>query len=167
MSAPGHFDFYAVVLFLHIAAAVIAFGGTFAYPLIDAVIRRVDLRALPVWHDAQNVLGMRLITPGAILVLLTGIYMAVDDRWESFGGAWFSAAGVIVIVLLGIGHGFFAPNARKMAAQARADLADGAAESGRMSAAYEALARRTRPVGILASLLVLTALFLMVVKPGA
>jgi hypothetical protein len=166
MSAPGHLDFYAVVLFLHVAAAVIAFGGTFAYPLIDAVIRRVDLRALPVWHDVQNVLGMRLITPGAILVLLTGIYMAVD-RWDEAGGAWFSAAGVIVIVLLGIGHGFFAPNARKMAAQARADLAAGAAESGRMSAAYEALARRTMPVGILSSLLVLTALFLMVVKPGA
>jgi hypothetical protein len=166
MSAPGHFDFYAVVLFLHIAAAVIAFGGTFAYPIIDAVLRRVDVRALPAWHDAQNAVGMKIITPGAILVLLTGIYMAVD-RWDEAGGAWFSAAGVIVVALLGLGHGFFAPQARKLAAQAREDLKAGAAESGRMSAAYEALAKRTMPVGILSSLLVLTALFLMVVKPGA
>lgn len=166
MSAPDHFDFYTLVLFLHIASAVIAFGATFAFPIVDMTIRRVDLRALPVWHEAENAIGSKLITPGATLVLLTGVYMAVD-RWDDFGGAWFSAAGVIVIVLLGIGHGFFAPQSRRMAAQAREDLAGGAAERGQMSAAYEAMAARVRPVGMLSALLVLVALLLMVWKPGA
>ena len=41
------------------------------------------------------------------------------------------------------------------------------AERGQMSAAYEAMARRTAAVGIFASLLVLLALLLMVWKPGA
>src|ERR1051325_3506412 len=108
MSAPDHFDFYTLVLFLHIASAVIAFGVTFAYPIIDIVIRRSDLRTLPVFHQVQGALATKLITPGAIVVLLTGIYMAVD-RWDDFGGFWFTAAGVIVIVLLGLGHGFFRP----------------------------------------------------------
>lgn len=166
MSAPDHFDFYTFVLFLHIASAVIAFGATFAFPIIDVTIRRVDLRALPVWNEAQNQIGMKLITPGAILVLISGIYMA-SDRWDKFGGFWFSAAGVIVIVLLGLGHGFFAPTARKMRAQAETDLAAGAAERGSMSPAYEALAARTRTVGIFSTLLVLLALLLMVWKPGA
>ena len=166
MTLPGHLDFYTVVLFLHIAAAVIAFGATFAFPIIDVAIRRADLSALPVWNDAQNAIGMKLITPGAIVVLISGIYMA-SDRWSEAGGLWFSIAGMIVIVLLGLGHGFFAPTARKMAAQARTDLAAGAAERGSMSTAYEALAARTRTVGILSSLLVLTALLLMVWKPGA
>lgn len=166
MSVPDHLDFYAIVLFLHIAAAVVAFGSTFAFPVIDAVIRRSEPSALPVWNEAQNAIGMRLITPGAIVVLLSGIYMAVD-RWDEAGGFWFSAAGVIVVALLGLGHGFFAPNSRKMAAQARADLAAGAAQTGRMSAEYEAMAKRGAMVGIFASLLVLTALFLMVWKPGA
>src|SRR3954447_3518822 len=166
MSAPDHFDFYALVLFLHIASAVIAFGATFAYPIVDLTIRRVDLRALPVWNEAQNQIGMKLITPGAILLLITGIYMAVD-RWDEFGGFWFSAAGVIVIVLLGLGHGFFAPTARKMRDQARADIAAGAAERGTMSAEYEALAGCVRAVGIFSTLLVLIALLLMVWKPGA
>jgi predicted integral membrane protein DUF2269 len=166
MNAPDSFDFYTVVLFLHIAAAVIAFGATFAYPIIDMVIRRSDLRALPAFHEVQQAIGMRLITPGAILILLTGIYMAID-RWDSFGGAWFSAAGVIVVVLLGLGHGFFAPNGRRMHAQATADLAAGAAERGSMSPEYEALAARTRVVGIFGSSLVLLALLLMVWKPGA
>jgi hypothetical protein len=166
MSAPDHLDFYAVILFLHITAAVVAFGATFAFPIVDAVVRRGDPRALPIWHEAQNAIGLRLITPGAVVVLLSGIYMALD-RWDDFGGVWYSAAGVIVIVLLGLGHGFFLPHARKMAEQARTDLAAGAADSGRMSAEYDALAKREAMVGIFSSLLVLTALFLMVVKPGA
>lgn len=166
MNAPDHFDFYTVVLFIHIAAAVIAFGATFAFPIIDVTIRRVDLRALPVWNEAQNQIGYKLITPGATLVLITGIYMAID-RWSDFGGFWFSAAGAIVIVLLGLGHGFFAPTARKLRDRAKEDLAAGAAERGEMSAEYEALAGRVRVVGIFSSLLVLVALLLMVWKPGA
>lgn len=166
MSAPDHLDFYTVVLFLHITSAVIAFGATFAFPIIDMTIRRVDLRALPVWNEAQNQIGYKLITPGATLVLITGIYMAID-RWSDFGGFWFSAAGVIVIVLLGLGHGFFAPTARRMRDQATADLAAGAAERGQMSPEYEAMARRVALVGALTSLLVLVALLLMVWKPGA
>jgi hypothetical protein len=166
MNAPGDFDFYSFLLFLHIASAVIAFGATFAFPIIDMAIRRSDLTALPVWNEAQNQIGFKLITPGAIVVLLSGIYMAID-RWGDFNGVWYSAAGVIVLVLLGLGHGFFAPMARKMKAQAETDLAAGAAQSGQMSAAYETMARRVALVGMVSSLLVLVALLLMVWKPGA
>lgn len=167
MNAPGHFDFYTFALFVHIAAAVVAFGATFAYPLIEATLQRVDLRSLPAWHEAQNQVGHKLITPGAILLLLSGIYLVTTDRWNGVGGFWFGAAAAIVVVLLGLGHGFFAPNARKRRDQAKADLEAGAAERGQMSAAYEQLTRRVMPVGILSSLLVLTALLLMVWKPGA
>jgi Predicted integral membrane protein (DUF2269) len=166
MNPPGDLDFYSFVLFLHIASAVIAFGVTFAYPVIQMAIMRGDVRALPAWHTAEEAVGRKLITPGAILVLLSGIYMALD-RWDDFGGAWFSAAGVIVVVLLGLGHGFFVPQSRRLKAQAEADLAAGAAETGRMSAAYDAIGRRVAAVGILSSLLVLLALLLMVWKPGA
>jgi len=167
MNAPGHFDFYTLVLFLHIASAVIAFGATFAYPLIEMTLQRVDLRALPAWHEAQNQVGHKLITPGAIAILITGIYLVSTDRWDGVGGFWFGAAGAIVVVLLGLGHGFFAPNARKRRDQARADLDAGAAESSRMSDAYVALSRKVMPVGMLSSGLVLVALLLMVWKPGA
>jgi hypothetical protein len=166
MTLPGHLDFYTLIVFVHIAAAIIAFGATFAYPMIDAVIHRVDLRALPVWSEARVQIGLKLITPGAIVLLVSGIYIAAD-RWKDAGSAWFTAAGVIVVVLLGLGHGVLAPTARKMRDQATADLAGGAAERGTMSPEYEALARRETLFGISASLLVLVALLLMVWKPGA
>jgi uncharacterized membrane protein len=166
MNAPDTLDFYAIVLFLHILSAIVAFGATFAYPLIDAVVRRVDVRAVPTWNEARYQIGMRIITPGAIVLLGTGIYMVLD-RWKDAGSGWFTAAGIIVVVLLGLGHGVLAPNARRMRDQALRDLDGGAGESGRLSADYEALARKEQLVGITASLLVVAALFLMVVKPGA
>lgn len=166
MSAPDHFDFYTLVLFLHITAAVIAFGAVFVYPVVDAAVRRSDLRALPVWHEAQNQIGFKLLTPGATVVLVTGIYMAID-RWNDAGGFWFSAAGVIVLAILGLSHGFFTPAARRMRELATTDLASGAVERGAMGAEYQALAARVRLVGIATSLLVLVALLLMVWKPGA
>ena len=162
---PGELDFYAIILFLHIGSAIVAFGVTFAFPVIFTAIQRGDVSALPAWHEAEIQIGRKLITPGAILVLLTGIYLAID-RWSD-SGPWFSVAGVIVIVLLGLGHGFFVPQSRKMKAQAEADLAAGAADRGTMSAEYEAIGKRVAMVGTFSSLLVLVALLLMVWKPGA
>lgn len=166
MSPPDHLDLYAIVLFLHIAAAVIGFGAMFAFPVIDAAVRRADVRALPAWHETQIRIGRTLITPGAIVVLATGVYLAID-RWDDAGGAWFSAAGTIVVVVLGLVHGYLVPQARRLRDQASADLAAGATDSSRMSDAYRRLAARTAPVGMLSGLLVLLALLLMVWKPGA
>ena len=168
MTLPGHFDFYTAVLFFHILSASVAFGATFAYPLIDAVVRRMDVRALPTWDEVRYQLTMRLITPAALLLLATGIYMAVD-RWKDAGSAWYTIAGVLLIGLIGLGHGVFAPTARKLRDLARRDLevSAGASGPGRLSAEYEALARRETVYGIVSWLLVLVALFLMVVKPGA
>jgi uncharacterized membrane protein len=163
---PGHLDFYTLVLFLHIASAVVAFGSMFAFPVIDVAVRRSDVSALPAWHEAQVQIGRKLITPGAIVVLLSGIYIALD-RWDDAGGAWFSAAGVIIVVLLGLLHGYLVPQARRLRDQARADLAAGTASGGRMSEAYEKLASPAALVGMLSGLLVLVALLLMVWKPGA
>ena len=82
MSAPDHFDFYTLVLFLHIASAVIAFGATFAFPIVDVTIRRTrPARAAGLARGAEPD-RHKLITPGAILILITGIYMAID-RWDT------------------------------------------------------------------------------------
>jgi hypothetical protein len=163
---PGHLDFYAVVLFLHVTSAVIAFGAWFAFPIVDLTIRRVDLRSLPTWNEAQNQIAFKLMTPFATLLLITGIYMVSTDRWDGAGEAWFKASALIIVVLLGLSHGLLAPTARKLRDRAREDLAAGAAERGRMSDEYARLATRQRVVSALSMLLVLTALLLMVWKPG-
>jgi len=163
MTAPGHVDFYAIVLFLHIVAAIVAFGVTFAYPVIDRVVRTRDMRSLPTYHEAQIQVSRKIVTPAAILVMIAGIYMATD-RWSDLSSGWWSGAFAIVIVLLGIEHAVLIPNARRLRDRAALDV-QGA--GGALSAEYDALARqRSIFVGV-ASLLVVVAVFLMVVKPGA
>lgn len=167
MNAPGHVDFYAIVLFIHIVAALAAFGVTFAYPLIDTVVRRLDGRSLPTYHELQIQLGRRLITPSAVVVLIAGLYLALD-RWKDFSGGWWSGALVILVVLVGIEHALMIPNARQLRDRAALDVQGGTGGGTvALSTEYEQLARRRRLLGGIMQLLVVVAVFLMVVKPGA
>lgn len=164
MSAPGHLDFYTVVLFFHILAAIAAFGVTFAYPAIDQVVRTRDPRALPLLHEMQIQIGRRVVTPAAIVVLIAGIYMATD-RWGDLSSGWWSGAFAILVVILGIEHAIMIPLARRLRDRAALD-AQSSGDTITLSAEYERLARQRMLFGGVVSLLVVVAVFLMVVKPG-
>ncbi|HEY7951587.1 MAG TPA: hypothetical protein VID70_01285, partial [Solirubrobacteraceae bacterium] len=104
--------FYEVVLAIHIAAVVMAFGVTFAYPIIFTVISRQDPRAMAALHRAELAVGQRLIQPGLAVVLIAGIYLASKlEVWSSFYIQWGMGA---VIVLGGLGGLFFTPTARRL-----------------------------------------------------
>ncbi len=158
--------FWEVVLAIHIMAVVVAFGVTFAYPLIFAVIERVDKRALPAIHRASHFVGQRLITPGLAVVLIAGIYLAGHlDQWSKFYVQWGLAAA---IVLGGLGGMFFAPTEKRLAELAERDIT-AAGDKGEvtMSPEYQALSRRLATVGALSSLLVLVTVYFMTTHTGA
>jgi hypothetical protein len=69
-------SFFEVVLALHIMAVIIAFGVTFAYPIMFAVGARTDPRSLPVLHRIEYTIERRLTNPGLLIVLIAGIYLA-------------------------------------------------------------------------------------------
>jgi hypothetical protein len=163
---PDTVSFYNLVLFVHISAAIIAFGVTFAYPLVDAALQRPDNRRhLVWWHGVQADVGRKLVTSAATVLLICGIYLAASGP---FGFSWtFVTVGlVVVVVLLGLGGAFFAPNERKLAAFAERDIA--AAGDGQivLSVEYERVATRVRLVGITSNILILVAVFVMVTKPA-
>jgi uncharacterized membrane protein len=168
MNAPGHVDFYSIVLFIHIVAAVVAFGVSFAYPLIEGVARKMDPRSLPSVFEAQMAISRRLTAPAAVVVLVAGIYMATD-RWDSFSSGWWSGALVLLIVIVGLDHGFMVPNARRLRdlAALETQRSGEAGTAVTFSADYERLMRQRAIVGSVMWLLVLAAFFVMVVKPGA
>jgi uncharacterized membrane protein len=166
MSAPGHVDFYAIVLFLHIVAAIAAFGVTFAYPIIDAALRRIDPRSLSAYHELQIQITRRLVTPAATLVLIAGLYLAID-RWKDFSSGWWSGALVILIVIVGIEHAVLVPNARQLRDRAALDVQGAVGATVTLSREYEQRARQRRLFSGIVQLLVVVAVFLMVVKPGA
>jgi uncharacterized membrane protein len=141
--------FYSVVVWVHVLAVVVAFGGVFAYPLLRASLGRAG--ALPVFHSTQVLIWSRVVTPAMVVVLVAGVYLASDaDAWSE---AWVSGGLVGLILLFAIAG--MATGWERRAAQL-AEAAD---------PAYDALATRLRGAAGAAMGLVVIVLFLMVVKP--
>jgi uncharacterized membrane protein len=152
---------YDVVLFVHVLAVLLAFGVTFAYPLLDAHVRRTNRGDLVALHRFQVFLTSRLITPAMVVVLVAGIYLATD-RW-SLGDPWIAVTFAILIVLFGLAGAVLTPTERRLLELGQRDAGSG----GEASPDYEREARRYAMVGRLFGLLVVVAVFLMTVKPGA
>jgi hypothetical protein len=154
--------FWQVILAVHIAAVVVALGVTFAYPLIIALGTRLDSRALPWFHQLQVRVGQRLISPGLLVILLAGIYLASKlHQWGQFYVQW----GLGVTILLGaLGGLFYAPSERKLAELAERDVKASGDREVRLSEEYFALRRRYQIAAWGGPLLVLITVYLMTVQ---
>ncbi len=156
---------YEISLFVHITAAVIGFGATFGTALMFPVAQRMGPRYLPYVHQLQIAIFRTLATPALVIVLATGIIQVIDGNW-SFGDAWISASFVILIALGGLLGAYFIPTDRRLGAMVSAELEKGG-DDVKLSEQYLSAARTEGIVGALTGLLVVVAIFLMVVKPGA
>lgn len=147
--------FYDVVTAVHVMSIVLAFGVTFAYPIMGPYLGKNHPGSLAAFHGVQERIGKFLITPFATLALLTGIYLASDRDY--FGEIWVQVPMAILIILLGMGGAVFSPLERKAA-----ELAANPA-----SPEYQATVAKVARAGQLAGVLILVAIFFMVAKPGA
>jgi Predicted integral membrane protein (DUF2269) len=155
--------FYEVVLAIHIMAVVVAFGLTFAYPIVFAVAARHDPRSLPILHRISYTVERTLVNPGLLVVLLAGIYLASKGHlWSEFFVQW----GLAVVVVIGAVVGIVMIPASKRAQQiAERDIqASGDGPIG-MSEEYQAVVRRLSTFGTLLSLLVLVTILFMAIRP--
>jgi hypothetical protein len=156
---------FSVVLAVHIMAVVVAFGVTFAYPVMYAVGQRSEQRAMPALHRIQDHIGKRVISPGMVVVLVAGIYLASKlETWSVFYVQW----GFGVIIVIGaLGGAFFAPRERRLAELAERDIASSGAGEVSFSAEYRTLRRLVFRVNLLASLLILLTIYFMATQTGA
>ncbi|MBI5106053.1 MAG: hypothetical protein HZB46_13920 [Solirubrobacterales bacterium] len=158
-------QFYDAVVALHVMAIVLAFGVTFAYPIMVPYVTRNHPAAVPAMYETMHLIGKRLITPAATVALLLGAYLASDrDYWSE---TWVTVPLVILIVLLGMGGAVFAPIERKLAELTARDVQGAGGGPVAWSAEVESLARRNATAGAVASLLILVAIYFMVAKPFA
>ncbi len=158
-------QFSDVVLGIHILAVVVAFGVTFAYPLLGAVVSRADPRSTPLLHRMQHTIGTRLINPGLLVVVIAGIYLASDEHvWKDFYVQW----GIGISVFLGaVGGAYMAPQERKLIELSERDVNAAAGGEVSFSDEYVALARRVSMIGAGLSLLVVATIFIMALHVGA
>ena len=156
--------FYNVVLFVHIAAVVLAFGVTFTYALVFSVTRKGYERHLPYLHHIQAVVGERIIGPIGGVILLAGIYLAIKGPYD-FSEPWIGIALLILVVLLAAGGAYFGPREKRLSELAARDIEASPDGSVTFSAEYEQQFRQLRTVVLVANALVLLAIFVMVTKP--
>jgi hypothetical protein len=157
--------FYTFVLAVHIAAIVIAFGVTFAYPVMYAVGIRAEPRSMPGLHRIQDAVGKRVISPFMGLALLAGIYLASKlHTWSDFYVQW----GLAVIVIVGaLGGAFFAPRERRLADLAERDVAAAGEGEVVFSDEYKGLRRQLFTVNLAVSAVILLTIFFMTAQTGA
>ncbi len=159
-------SFSDAILAIHILAVVIGFGVIFSYPLFFLVGARMDRRAMPWFHNMQQLFGRYLISPGLVVILIAGIYLASHEhQWSKFYVQWGLAA---VVVIGGIGGGFLGPREGKLAELSARDVA-ATAPGGEVkwSAEYEALNRQVLTVGSIMLLIIVLTVFFMALHLGA
>jgi hypothetical protein len=155
---------YDVVLGVHIIAVVIAFGVTFAYPIMFSLAVRHGARNLPLMHRISLACERILVNGGLTVVLAAGIFLASDGHhWKEFFVQW--GLGAVVVIGAVVGAVMIPANKRAIALAER-DIA-GAGEGGEiaMSAEYQTLTRRIQTVGTALSVLVVATIFIMAIKP--
>lgn len=161
--------FYNVVLAVHIAAVVFAFGATLAYPVLLGTITKADSRALPALYKALHAISTRVIMPGLALVVVCGIYLASDAKlWSEFFVQW----GVGAVVVIGAVEGMFlSPREKRLCEVADRDLlaSPGRGQAGdgpfQPSAEHNTLVKQIGGIGALMDTIVLLTILFMAIKP--
>jgi uncharacterized membrane protein len=155
--------FHSILVFIHVAAAVVGLGASFALAVgFPLAVRVGDPRGLLFVHRLSLEVTRKLASPALLVILITGIWQALDAD-ISLGEPWISASFVIVIVLGALQGAYFTRTDRKLIAMVESELAAGHTE---LSKAYRDEANREGGIGALAGLLILAAVFLMVTRPG-
>lgn len=153
-------QFYEVVLWLHILAAVVAFGPPLAYGLFVGIAQREGGVAVPAVGRAILTWDRSAGTIGMVVILLTGIYMA-SDRWE-FSDFFISWGFLAIIALFGLVHGFLLPRTRQAIEVAERDLGGG---ERKLSSDFEARSAQLGKAGAIAGLIIVLTIYVMTAKP--
>lgn len=157
---------YQLSVFVHVSAVMVGFGATFAEAIMFPVAIGMSARYLPYVHRLQLAINQRLATPALAIVLVTGIYQVSKGHW-GFGKFWVSGAIAIVVIIGALNGAYFIPTDRRLGPMAERDIAASGDGEVVLSEEYQRQARTEGIVGAITGLLLVGAVFLMIVKPGA
>jgi uncharacterized membrane protein len=157
---------YEASVAVHVAAAVVGFGATFSYPVIQVLAERRHRRALPFAHAAILAISRWLAVPATVVVGATGLYQVAAGPY-GLRELWVALGLTLYLGVMAVATAYLAPaygRARTAAQEMLAAALPG--EPLPLSPAYRAATRGVNVVGPLVALAVLAIVALMVVKPG-
>ncbi len=157
----------AILLFLHVAGAVVAFGPTFAFPFIGAMGGK-EPQHVNFALRLQEMLSTRLVLPLALLQGVTGLLIVWKSGLNLFATNWLLLAIAIYLTALSIAYFILIPTGKRLVEATSgpppAPPAGAPAPSG-PPPHIAALVKRGRMFGMINAVLILAIIFLMVTKP--
>lgn len=153
-------DLYNVVLFVHILAAIVVVGGSFALDFAGARAKRAKtVDSLRSWLQASAI-GSKAIAAAAAVTLLAGVYLGFDGGW--WGDGWLTVALVLFVAAGALAGGVMDKGIGRML-EISEDFPDGpmSPDLGRRIAQPAMALAAPAMIGI-----DLAILFLMTNKPG-
>lgn len=157
-------NFFLFWLFLHIAAAIVAFGPTFVFPIIGSMIEKNPQHA----HFAMELnhkIERGLVIPVALTMLVSGTGLIFSTHITPLGSWWLAVAILAYLTALSIALFILVPSTTKLVAMtAQGPPPD--APPGPPPPEMAALIARVRTFGMVLTGLLFLIIFLMIVKPG-
>jgi uncharacterized membrane protein len=154
-----------ISLFIHISAAIIGLGVTFAEGLTYPVAMKLNPRFLPFKHRLQFAINAFMALPALVVILATGLYQ-VDELGYELGDFWLSGTLGIVLILAVMVIAYFIPEDRRLQAMVERDIEASGSGEVVLSDQYQRRVRLEAGMGVIADLLTIAAVYLMVTKPG-
>jgi len=155
---------FPYLLFLHIVGAIAGFGPSFTFPIIGAMGGAAREHGNFATRVSETISG-RLIYPigitlpitGALMILVLGLDLTAKSNW------WLDVA--IVLYVIAYGFSFFS---QRKTVERVIELTSAPPPPGASGPPPElpGLIKRIQRGGMMLTVLLLSIIFLMVVKPG-
>ncbi len=155
---------YRLLLFLHIGAAVIAFGSTVAYPFLQVVAEKQGVPGARFFMAFGKRISRFLQYPGFAILLVAGIGLIFDNEtgYKDDLPGWLLISAGLFLAIIAFEMFLMAPILKR--ANAVLDTAD---DKAPLPPEYVQLGKLMGLIGTGQSVLAVVVLFLMIWKPGA
>lgn len=154
---------FPYLLFLHVLGAIVAFGPTFAFPFIGAMGGGEPQHANFATRVSSTLTG-RLVFPIGITLPITGAAMILVRGMNLADRAYWWLGLAIVLYVIAYGYSFFFQR-RLVARVIEITASPPAPGASGPPPELPPLVARIQRGGMLTSVLLVTIIFLMVVKP--
>jgi Predicted integral membrane protein (DUF2269) len=149
-------------LFLHILAAVIAFGPIFVFPIVGTLAAQMP-RHLPFAVELNHRIERRLVIPLALSMFVSGVGLIWSGGINVFQTPFLLVGIGLYLVALGISLAVLVPTTRQLVKVVETGPEPG---PGAPPPEVMSLVRRNQMFGGMTTLLFLVIIFLMIIQPG-
>jgi uncharacterized membrane protein len=157
---------FTVLLFLHVLGAIVAFGPTFAFPIIGSMGGKEPMHANFATRVSYAI-SHRMVFPLALVQGVTGVGLILTSGIDLTKALWLDVAIVLYLIAIGFSYVVQFPRVRKvieMTSTPPPPPAPGAAPSGPPPALLAEI-KSIQQGGMIQTVLILLIVALMVTKP--